>query len=65
MGGHSPSAPPPPPSYASAHPTSGAISPCEVASLDHEILDNSVELAAFVAKPFLSMSDLKEKNIKR
>lgn len=34
-------------------PTSSSISNCEVSSLDHEVLDDSVELRPFVAVTFL------------
>ena len=34
-------------------PTSSSISNCEVSSLDHEVLDDSVELCSFVAITFL------------
>lgn len=33
--------------------TSGSISSGEISSLDHEVFDHSVELAAFITESFL------------
>lgn len=37
----------------SLSPTSSSVSSCEVSALDHEVLDDSVELRPFVAVTFL------------
>lgn len=41
-------------------PTSSSISSCEVPSLDHKILDDSVELCPFVAITFLPRDTLSD-----
>lgn len=33
--------------------TSSAVSPGEISTLDHEVLDHTMEFAVFVAKSFL------------
>lgn len=35
--------------------TSGSISSGEISSLDHEVFDHSVELAAFITESFLKI----------
>ena len=48
-----PPPPPPPISIYILSLTSSAVMVGEVSSLDHKILDNTVETAALVAEPFL------------